>query len=191
MEKVFVGARFSRLLVLEKVASRRWKVRCDCGKEKEVTGSNLLRNTKSCGCLKHEGGWVKVTNRKPFGVSTRNAVLAEYKKECAVRRNLIWALSDEQFDEITKQDCYYCGAIPGNIRSSGYGSGDFIYNGIDRVDNSRGYEEDNVVPCCRICNRSKDVWSQEAFLAWAKRVVEHSEKRSEPSRTEEDSSRNP
>jgi hypothetical protein len=37
-------------------------------------------------------------------------------------------------------------------------------NGLDRVDNARGYESGNVVPCCDPCNRMKGTLSREAFL---------------------------
>ena len=40
------------------------------------------------------------------------------------------------------------------------------YNGLDRVDNSRGYEPSNVVPCCRRCNRAKDDMSSQEFMKW-------------------------
>lgn len=50
----------------------------------------------------------------------------------------------------------------------------FVFTGIDRVDNTRGYDPDNVVPCCRVCNRAKDVRTKDEFLSWAKRVVDHS-----------------
>lgn len=51
------GKTFSRWAVLERVGSTksgcvRWKCRCDCGNEKVVTGSSLIRGgTHSCGCL--------------------------------------------------------------------------------------------------------------------------------------------
>jgi hypothetical protein len=56
------GARFGRLVVLEKAEGRTapgngrtlaaWLCRCDCGGEVVVLGGNLRNgNTKSCGCL--------------------------------------------------------------------------------------------------------------------------------------------
>lgn len=52
--------RFGRLLVLEeagrdKFGKVQWKVLCDCGNAKVVTGSALLsKHVRSCGCLKRE-----------------------------------------------------------------------------------------------------------------------------------------
>lgn len=46
----------------------------------------------------------------------------------------------------------------------------FTYNGLDRVDPSRGYATDNVVPACIVCNRAKADMSREEFHAWVGRV---------------------
>jgi hypothetical protein len=47
-----VGSRFGRLLVQAFLSGGRVSCRCDCGREKVVRRDNLLRNTRSCGCLK-------------------------------------------------------------------------------------------------------------------------------------------
>jgi len=36
--------------------------------------------------------------------------------------------------------------------------------GLDRWDNSRGYFADNVVPCCKDCNRAKNTRTPRAFV---------------------------
>ena len=48
-----------------------------------------------------------------------------------------------------------------------------LHNGIDRVDNSKGYHPENCVPCCKTCNIAKQSMSVEEFLAWARRVIGH------------------
>lgn len=54
------GNRYGRLLVLNEYEIRKhnhayWLCRCDCGKTKYVSGSNLMRGlTKSCGCMRSE-----------------------------------------------------------------------------------------------------------------------------------------
>lgn len=142
-----------------------WLCRCDCGLEKFVNGGQLVYGSstrcKKCG-----------SRKLPFGESARRTVLQAYKDE-ALERGLSWLLGDEQFDTITKKDCFYCGSKPSNKRSLRDGSS-FVFTGIDRVDNCRGYELDNVVPCCRVCNRAKDIRSKQDFLHWIKRVYEHS-----------------
>ena len=48
------------------------------------------------------------------------------------------------------------------------------YSGIDRIDSSVGYEPNNVVSCCKICNYAKSNLTKDDFINWAIRVAEHS-----------------
>lgn len=109
-------------------------------------------------------------NILPSGRAARNACLAKYR-EIAVKRGYVWKLTGEQFDELTSQPCHYCGAAPSNTWTLPQGNGPFVYSGIDRVDNTRGYEPDNVVPCCAICNRAKGPRSKAEFLVWVHQIV--------------------
>jgi len=142
-----------------------WLCRCLCGREQFVRGAQIVYGSstqcKWCG-----------SRKLPFGESARRTVLEQYKRE-AKERGFSWNLSEKQFDSLTKNDCFYCGIIPSNIRTLPDMSF-FSYSGIDRVDNTRGYEVDNVVSCCKICNRAKDKMPQVEFLSWAKRVVKYS-----------------
>lgn len=145
--------------------SHYWKCLCSCGKEVLATKSNLMYGkgkTVSCGCRK----------RKAFGHSSANMVYKTYELG-ALKRDLFFDISMEFFLEITAQNCYYCGTPPSNIKKSKGLYGEFIYSGIDRVDNFQGYTEDNVVPCCKICNYAKKTLSQIEFKEWAYRVSSH------------------
>lgn len=57
MEKNYVGQRFGKLLLIERLPRYRYgqthyKCRCDCGNEKIICSSHLVTGlTKSCGCL--------------------------------------------------------------------------------------------------------------------------------------------
>ena len=57
----------------------------------------------------------------------------------AVTRNLKFTISADQFREITKQNCYYCGQNPSTIQTGKTHYGEYVYNGIDRIDNNIGY----------------------------------------------------
>ena len=51
----------------------------------------------------------------------------------------------------------YCGSEPSykiNTNTTD-NHGDYMYNGIDRVDNIKGYDLDNCVTCCSLCNWMK------------------------------------
>lgn len=66
-------------------------------------------------------------------------------KSKAKSRKLSWDLTKEQYLAIRKQLCTYCqGSLP---PSSG---------GLDRIDNSKGYSVDNVLPCCVACNQLRN-----------------------------------
>jgi hypothetical protein len=56
-------------------------------------------------------------------------------------------------------------------------NGDFVYNGIDRIDSSIGYVEGNIVPCCKACNMAKNTMGQDEFMLWVERVYNHSIKK--------------
>jgi hypothetical protein len=147
-----------------------WLCKCSCGFEKFMyLGAVLAGNTSKCRTCGY-----KFTPRKGYGIASHNIILGSYKRTAAAR-GLIWDISDIEFDVITKRDCFYCGSKPSNEYAANRKTGSFVYNGIDRVDNTRGYETDNVVPCCKVCNRAKSAMSQEDFLDWIKRVVQHSE----------------
>jgi len=49
-----------------------------------------------------------------------------------------------------------------------------IYNGIDRLDSSKGHVIDNVVPCCKWCNYAKRERSYKDFLDWVVVIYNHS-----------------
>lgn len=138
-----------------------WLCRCDCGNELWVR-SDVLNNKKrkSCGCDKHAGD---------PGDGVMGVVYAGYRKN-AEKRGVEFKISKEFFKDISSKNCYYCGSSPYNCRSVKNYFGDFVYNGVDRVDNNRGYEEDNCVPCCKKCNRAKDVMTKNEFIEWIKNL---------------------
>jgi len=173
-----VGKKFGRLTVINKDYSQNKYLkypyllcRCECGTEKIINKSALMAgHTRSCGCLNKENvkKWAE-GNKLAFGLSNKRSVIRIYKK-MAKKRGYIFNLSDEQSINIMQQDCYYCGAKPNNISTSKRSFGDFIYNGIDRVDNERDYTIDNVVSCCKICNIAKNNLTLQEFQDWIKRV---------------------
>lgn len=156
------GKQFGRLSVIAKTTWG-WLCRCKCGQEKPASASDLFRGkAKSCGCLKRE-------KKTAFGVAARNYVFAKYRRQ-AKARGYAWELSSEQFDELTCQDCHYCGLPPSNTTHRRQDP--FTYSGIDRKNNDVGYTTDNVVPCCKTCNFLKRQTPYEEFVAYLNRVVE-------------------
>lgn len=138
---------------------------CCCGKIKEVDSYNLLDGkTKSCGCI-------RVIDKKS---NARNQVLARYRLQ-AKKRNISWKLTNEEAIKFFTKNCYYCGSCPNNcvVRNSKNFKSIFTYNGIDRVDNKKGYILENCVSCCIKCNNQKSNKSKEEFLEHIKLIAIH------------------
>ena len=93
----------------------------------------------------------------------RHSLSARYKKYQigADERNLSFSISLEEFDNITKQPCFYCGDLP----EDQFGN---HFTGVDRIDSSIGYEIENVVPCCAECNRMKLNYD---LLDWTQKLL--------------------
>ncbi len=106
------------------------------------------------------------TGRKNPWQSTMRAVYTSYRDRC-IRDNLYWGISLDEFKELTAQKCHYCQKPPANCYRKV-----FVYNGLDRKNNSAGYSLSNVVPCCRDCNYMKgDQLSYEEMLVAMTAVV--------------------
>ncbi len=174
-----MGQRFGHLMVLcRKLPSPKrwngapsvaWVVRCDCGVEKTMRGDIVVK-AKSCGC-----GLGAEFARLPPGIAVRNLVLRGYKDNAA-HKKIAWELSNEQTLALLQGTCTYCGEPPTRTRFKPGANGGFTSNGIDRVDNSKGYIPDNVVSCCEVCNYAKRDMPVEKFLAYLKRAGEFQRK---------------
>lgn len=145
-------------------------VRCECGTEKLVQPGMLLSgNTRSCGCLRRENMRVG-HSRLPNDGSVINQLILRYRRSARLR-GYDWNLPRELFDRLVRLPCAYCGEVGSNLKVTKNCRDGFRYNGLDRIESSRGYEPDNVVPCCRVCNIAKQDMGQAEFLAWAVRLA--------------------
>ena len=81
-----------------------------------------------------------------------------YKRE-SKKRNLEYNLTLEQFSLFFDQPCFYCGET------------DNKKLGIDRVDNNIGYNVENCVTCCQICNFTKHNLNYEKWINYIKQLV--------------------
>jgi hypothetical protein len=170
-----IGNKYGKLTVISRSENKgnkaRWLCQCTCGKQQIITGTDLRSgHTGSCGCGKQT--W----KSKPLGEASFNAAYDGYVRS-AKRRGLSFNLSPEKFREVVKGNCHYCGKEPSSPIRQERHNGKFPFNGIDRLDSSVGYEENNIVPCCFTCNSAKWKMSEAEFLLWIGRVYAYSEKR--------------
>ena len=170
------GNCYGRLTVLGRAENKyqrgrnaaHWWCQCECGSEFTVAGEHLRSGkTRSCGCLQRD--IAGKLNRLPEGEAAFNA-MARRTKHQARTRGLEWNLTDKQVRRLTKQPCHYCGTKPSQVYSGKNLNGTYIYNGLDRTDNTKGYTIDNVVPCCGTCNHAKSVMTIKEFGLWVERL---------------------
>ncbi len=95
-------------------------------------------------------------------LSLQNRLFGMYRYK-ASKRGYSFTLVMPEFQKLIFGRCYLCNSPPQNKLSRKGVSGELIYNGIDRVDSSRGYEIDNVRTCCFKCNGMKSKMPLEDF----------------------------
>lgn len=101
--------------------------------------------------------------------STIEEKYKEYKSSARARHHE-FKLSLSDFDTIVKKDCYYCGDSIEIATTDGINKSRHCVNGIDRIDNSKGYTLENCVPCCGMCNRMKSTFPQETFYSQIRKI---------------------
>lgn len=74
---------------------------------------------------------------------------------------------------MVKGNCHYCGIEPLQISKSQSNTGNYIYNGIDRIDNNLGYIIENCVSCCGRCNKIKDKMTSKEFLNHIEKIYKY------------------
>lgn len=171
MTQDLVGTRYGRLVVVS--INRRdkhhtyWNCICDCGNEK-VAYQELLKNgnTSSCGCYRKELARARgKQNLLENEFAGFNRIFYQYQHS-ATYRKIPFELNQEEFNILIKRPCTYCGKKDSNLVKVNGRHREFYYNGIDRVDNAKGYCKDNCVPCCRNCNKAKGTMSLVEFKNW-------------------------
>lgn len=171
-----LGKKFSYLKVLKLVKERKYrhryvKCKCDCGNTKTFRYIDIkIGKTKSCGCKSGELVSKKIS---PSKETTINKLFVTYRRE-ARRKKQTFTLSLEEFRTLILSNCFYCGTKPYNTLSTRkLKLNKIFYSGLDRVNNSKGYQINNVVPCCIICNRCKSNRSLKDFLKWVEKVYKN------------------
>ena len=175
-----IGTKRNRLTFIEELPDQPKpgvyfvRCKCECGGETITRkGAFLQGTTKSCGCAQKDA--VLATNVKKrigFGESNMKMTFLNYVRG-AQSRGLKFELTVDQFKFLTQQPCSYCGSKPSQVCAARNHYGEFIYNGIDRVNNDYGYVRGNVCPCCGVCNKAKGRLSRKEFLEMAFRISAH------------------
>lgn len=179
--RVNVGEKYGKLKALRYLGKSKWECLCDCDNIKIIDSYKLSSgSTKSCGCLKREVSKINIKKAIQSNVvydprisSARRVWQSYCRMDGYNSKNYILSFND--FYEISQMNCNYCDALPANnfnLMNYEYYSradqsdtdGSFIYNGLDRIDNTKPHIKENCAPCCIICNRSKSNFTEEYFL---------------------------
>lgn len=169
----YIDKKFNQLKIISFLKFRQYKksrapifqCMCDCGRERNISLWDLKSGkTKSCGCSKQD----KAINYH-FQKNIKS-ILRTYK-HCARKRNLIFDLNEKEFIQLILGNCFYCGCATSNSRKpQSLSCSNFKYNGIDRLNNERGYYSDNCVSCCNTCNSAKSTLNNFDFFILCKNI---------------------
>lgn len=85
-----------------------------------------------------------------------------YKNRAAKEQLPLDEAHKDEIKEFFLSLCTYCAREPDL----------YDVNGLDRIDNTKGYTIDNIVACCKSCNMMKRTASVADFLAVASRIAE-------------------
>lgn len=93
----------------------------------------------------------------------------------AKKRGFSWHLTHEEFDELIRMACYYCGGEPELVKGNTVTVKGVRqhYSGVDRRNNEPYYSKENAVPCCATCNMLKGSLNEEEFIQQIVRIHAH------------------
>ena len=191
--KDLTGQRFNHLVAIKftrRVKSARgmrtlWLFKCDCGKEIERTVWNIVRgSTKSCGCMKGE----LCSARKilpGFGEVFNRAYSSHV--HAAKDRSYVTHLTKEQYIEIVKKPCVYCGMFSRRKTQRGQRAKgkkalfdkqveSVDANSVDRLNNEHYYDLTNSVPACFTCQTMKGTLTAERFFNKCREILAYQER---------------
>jgi len=145
-----------------------YKCICTCGNTHFVRKDHFeTGGTKSCGCLRSE--LTSKRRKLPDGEASFNHLYAQYRRN-AEAKGREFTLTKVKFKELITSDCYYCGSKPERRHKPKDSITSYFSNGIDRVDNTKGYIEGNVVACCKKCNWMKRELELDEFLNHVEKI---------------------
>jgi hypothetical protein len=175
MQYNLAGKTFGQLTAIRATDQRSngsivWECICSCDTTKSCfILSRLLvaGKTTSCGCYRRA---IRRKGRTPLEAATRYYYSAYIRG--ANTRGYEFDLTLDQFIQLIKQPCYYCGAQTNIVKVYVRGkTANFRANGVDRSNNTLGYTLENSVSCCTNCNRAKLSMSAQQYIDLCKQVA--------------------
>ena len=172
----YTGETKGILTCIKHIKDKMFLWRCDCGKEIEVE-SYKIHWRKSCGCLVQKQNLKRAYKSRSYDTVTISQEYTNHRGNAKVAGR--GYMKKQDWLKIVKQPCFYCGEIDirnraamdsyKKLRGATLKEEDIEkyaveLNGVDRLDSNNGYEMDNVVPCCGMCNRMKNKFTYKEFI---------------------------
>lgn len=176
------GTIFGRLTVIKKdeektkLTGRQYYLcQCSCGSPpKSIWKASLLdkkKPTLSCGCIqKEKAGFCSDREdavKKVLYLKTKE----RHIKELGDTEETF--ISFESFCKKIDCPCFYCGAEKSSFKKDRATDYVLYYNGLNRIDSSIGYRDDNTVAACKMCNIGKAEMTIEEFKQYLTRLHDY------------------
>jgi len=154
----------------------RYKCSCiGCGKTYLKRHDQLLKITEKCRNKYCKFFKVKAPGNSNRDTKTEKPSQINYRfrqyRRSANKKGLSFEISLDDFCCLIKANCHYC-STPPLLSTDKKLFKPFHFNGVDRVDNLKGYTKDNIVTCCKICNYAKRNMTLDAFKTHVKHMYE-------------------
>ena len=148
-------------------------VQCKCGEKRTKPVNKITGNAPHKGCSQCRPDRRELT---PWEASAR-LVYGRYKNR-AKANDKEFDLSIDEFKYLTSLDCFYCGrdSLQSNVTTA-KNRAPFYYNGLDRIDSSKGYTIHNIATSCNKCNVAKSNMSFEEYIEWIMTISSHMNKK--------------
>lgn len=166
------GKRFGWLIALSYVKNDKfdkaiWKVRCDCGKEKNINASGMKAEiVHSCGCYKRKklstgykdisGSWWRRLYKAAIQRGFDFNITLEEVWNLFIKQNKKCALSGVNLVMYPNNDKYYLQTAS-----------------LDRINSMKGYHINNIQWVHKRINFLKRNYPEEELLYWASKIVKH------------------
>ncbi len=172
------GRKFGKLTVIEDTGRRKskrpiWKCKCDCGIMTDILGKYLLNgDTRSCGCIGN-GGPVNKTGYKELSGSYWCHISGNAK-----RRGIPISITPEYAYNLFIKQNKKCALSGIDICLVRYFRRDSTIQtaSLDRIDNTKGYEEGNVQWVHKRINIMRNILSVHDLIDLCRKIVDHANK---------------
>jgi hypothetical protein len=143
---------------------------CNCGREFSLSLEYDVYNAEQIRCT---------TCKRKLAPDIGERYVYKRVKSDARKAGRVFHLPFDWFKHAIHAPCHYCGSTDKNEmnvlsrRPGEFLVQNFRYNGLDRLNNDIGYEIQNCVPCCFICNRAKQSMPYSEFIEWIDNMIQY------------------